>query len=216
MFTPTYLMVKCHRDTGLLYFCKTSTRNTVKYTGSGKYWKKHLSKHGNQVDTLWHQLFESKEDLVEFALFFSEFFDIVSAVDKSGKKIWANEIPENELDGGQNKGLPSPRRGIPTGRPSVWKGKSRPEHSARIQGRKQTAEHSQKISDALKNHTRTAEHSKAISKAKKGKPNPKLSVALKNRPSLECPHCGLLGKSVGNMNRYHFNNCKRKQHGQAL
>jgi len=203
-------MIKRHKDTGLLYFCKTSTRDPLKYTGSGKYWKKHLRTHGKKVDTVWYQLFESKEDLVEFALFFSEFNNIVSAVDIHGKKIWANEIPENGLDGGGNKGIPGPLKGIPTGRPSVWKGKSRPEHSAALKGRKQTIEHSNKISEALKQYTRTPEHNAKLAEAKRGKPNPKLSEALKSRPSVECPHCGLIGKSVSNMNRYHFNNCKRK------
>lgn len=211
-------MIKRHKDTGLLYFCKTSTRDPLKYTGSGKYWKKHLRIHGKNVDTVWYQLFETKEDLVEFALFFSEFNNIVSDVDSCGKKIWANEIPENGLDGGGNKGVASPLKGIPTGRPSVWKGKSRPEHSKTMKGRKQTSEHSQKISDALKKHTRTAEHGEAISKSKKGIPNPKVSVALKGRPShnkglklktYSCEHCGI-ETSRGNINRWHGNNCKKK------
>ena len=33
---------------------------------------------------------------------------------------------------------------------------------------------------------------------------------MKSRPDIICPHCGLIGKCVGNMNRYHFNNCKLK------
>ena len=210
MFSPTYLMVKRHRNTGLMYFCKTSTRDPLKYCGSGSYWKKHLNTHGKDIDTIWYQLFEFKEDLVEFALFFSEFNNIVSAVDNNGKKTWANEVPENGLQGGQNIGIPSPKRGIPTGRPSVWKGKSRPDHSEKMRGRKQTAEHSNKISEALKQYTRTPEHNAKLAKAKQGKLNPKVSEALKKRPPIECPHCGLVGKSVSNMNRYHFNNCKRK------
>ena len=204
-------MVKRHRNTGLMYFCKTSTRDPLKYRGSGSYWKKHLKIHSKDVDTLWYQLFDSEEDLVEFALFFSEFHDIVSAVDTRGKKIWANEIPENGLQGGQNKGLPSPQKGVPTGRPSAWKGKSRPDHSEKMKGRKFTEEHSNKISEALKQYTRTPEHNAKLADAKRGKSNPKVSEALKNRPTIECPHCGLIGKNVSNMNRYHFNNCKRKQ-----
>lgn len=204
-------MVKRHRTTGLMYFCKTSTRDPLKYRGSGSYWKKHLKIHSKDVDTLWYQLFDSEEDLVEFSLFFSKFHDIVSAVDTHGKKIWANEIPENGLQGGQNKGLPSPQKGVPTGRPSVWKGKSRPDHSEKMKGRKFTEEHSNKISEALKQYTRTPEHNAKLADAKRGKSNPKVSEALKNRPTIECPHCGLIGKNVSNMNRYHFNNCKRKQ-----
>ena len=29
-----------------------------------------------------------------------------------------------------------------------------------------------------------------------------------NKPFIKCPHCLLQSKSKGNMNRYHFNNCK--------
>ncbi len=46
-----YLYVKRHRKTGLLYFGKT-TKNPLKYNGSGKYWKSHLRKHGSDVETL--------------------------------------------------------------------------------------------------------------------------------------------------------------------
>lgn len=34
--------------------------------------------------------------------------------------------------------------------------------------------------------------------------------ANKNLPILTCPHCGLESKNRGNMNRYHFDNCKLK------
>lgn len=42
----------------------------------------------------------------------------------------------------------------------------------------------------------------AVSKARKGKPS--------NNPSVTCPHCGKIGPS-GAMNRWHFNNCKKKE-----
>jgi len=107
-FRPTYLMIKRHKLTGLMYFCKTTEKNYEKYKGSGRYWKSHLRIHGRLVETVWHQLFENKDELTEFALFFSEFYDIVNAKDKFGNKIWANEIPEDGLQGGQNKGLSGP------------------------------------------------------------------------------------------------------------
>ena len=48
--TPTYLYVKQHSITGMKYFGKT-TRNPIKYIGSGKYWKRHISKHGKLQKT---------------------------------------------------------------------------------------------------------------------------------------------------------------------
>lgn len=99
-FRPTWLYVKKHRNTGLLYFGKSMLKDPGKYNGSGKYWKNHLVLHGMHIDTIWCELFTDRDDLVEFAELFSSFFDIV----KSDK--WANLIAENGLDGGSDKGRP--------------------------------------------------------------------------------------------------------------
>ena len=106
-FSPTWLMIKQHRITGLKYFCKTSKYSPLEYHGSGKYWKDHLNIHGYEIDTIWHHLFTSKTDLMEFALFFSEFHDIVYSKNAKGVKIWANLEPENGISGmplGTNRG----------------------------------------------------------------------------------------------------------------
>lgn len=204
-FKPTYLMIKRHRVTGLMYFCKTSTRDPLKYHGSGNYWKKHLKAHGRLVDTIWYQQFDSKEDLVEFALFFSEFHDVVAAT-KNGKKIWANEVPEDGLQGGQNRGMPSSQKGIKQPNVTVaLKGKKRPEHSELMKGIPKSDEHRNNISKALKNHTRTKEHGENISKAKREK---KLTTKRVYQ-LIVCEYCGTAGKGP-NMTRYHFENCKNK------
>lgn len=93
-FIPTYLYIKQHNDTGLKYFGKTIKRNPIKYRGSGKYWRNHLKKYGNNVTTIWYKLFENKEELVNYALTFSKENNIVDS------KEWANIIVENGLDGG--------------------------------------------------------------------------------------------------------------------
>lgn len=36
-----------------------------------------------------------------------------------------------------------------------------------------------------------------------------MKAAWQDRPELECPHCGLKSKNTGNMNRWHFSNCKK-------
>lgn len=204
-FSPTWLYIKKHNSTGLLYFGKT-THDPMKYKGSGVYWRNHIREHGNAVTTIWCELFTELEMLVEFAEFFSEVNDIVGSKNIDGKKVWANAVIENGLDGGQNVGMPSPFKGIKTGRPSVWKGKKRPEHSSIMSGRKYSLIHSTNISESLKKYSRTEEHSNNISKAKKG-------IKLKN-PRIcneyECPHCGKIGKGP-NMKRYHFNNCKQRK-----
>lgn len=94
MYKPTYLYIKEHDITRLKYFGKTTKLNPYSYNGSGKYWIKHITKHGKEhVKTLWVKLFTDASELTEFALFFSEEYDIV----KSNK--WANLKPENGIDG---------------------------------------------------------------------------------------------------------------------
>jgi hypothetical protein len=95
----TYLYIKQHSVTGLKYFGKTTKGDPVKYLGSGIHWKRHIKKHGiEHVKTLWYQLFDSEESLVEYATKFSQQNNIVES------KEWANLKGENGLDGGFDKG----------------------------------------------------------------------------------------------------------------
>lgn len=88
-----YLYIKTHQTTGLKYFGKTTNENPYKYKGSGKYWKLHLRKHGNLVDTEVLGYF-TKDEVEPIALNFSKDNRIVESDD------WANLIEENGLDGG--------------------------------------------------------------------------------------------------------------------
>ena len=89
-----HLYVKTHNQTGLKYFGKT-IQDPFKYTGSGKYWRRHLKKHGYDVSTeilgAFHDICLCKETAIRF----SKENDIV----KSSQ--WAN-LKEEELDGGWN------------------------------------------------------------------------------------------------------------------
>lgn len=90
-FKPTFLYIKRHSVTSLLYFGKT-IRDPLKYNGSGSYWKNHIKKHGEEfIETIWTKRFDDIYELVEFALFFSDFFQIVR--DKS----WGNKMVEHGL-----------------------------------------------------------------------------------------------------------------------
>lgn len=88
-----YLYVKEHQITGLKYFGRTTCNDPLKYTGSGKYWKNHLNKHGYDVITtnLWK--FNNLEECSTFAIQFSLDNNIVTSNE------WANLIPENGLQG---------------------------------------------------------------------------------------------------------------------
>lgn len=133
-FKPTYLYIKEHTVTGMLYFGKTSRSEKFlleKYNGSGRHWNNHLKKHGEKfVKTKWYKLFNTEDDCREFAEFFSELFEITES------KKWANEKPETGVDGGSNG-----RKGW---NPSD---KTREIWSLQRRGRKATYETKQKMSN---------------------------------------------------------------------
>ncbi len=100
LFKPTYLCVKTHNVTGLKYFCKTTKNNYKSYSGSGIYWKRHLKEHGWDFTTELIGFYTNKEECTAMAIEFSIKNDIVNTINESGNKIWANQIIENGLDGG--------------------------------------------------------------------------------------------------------------------
>ena len=76
---------------------------------------------------------------------------------------------------------------------------------------------------STKGKKKTEEHRRKISEAKKGKKRPEItghlhpmygSIDQSNRMNklnnrvLTCPNCGYIGKNVGNMKRWHFENCR--------
>jgi len=97
-----YLLLKTHNHTGLNYLCKFSEgvkiKSPYKYKGSGKYWKRHLKKHTNNVSTNIFYQGKSEQELSACAIFWSNVYDVVK------NKKFANLIPENGLTGGGVKG----------------------------------------------------------------------------------------------------------------
>jgi hypothetical protein len=87
------LYIKTHKKTGLKYFGKTTKKDPHKYTGSGKYWLRHLKTHGNDVYTEIVGTFESLKECTEFAINFSRLHNIVESTE------WANLRMENGTDG---------------------------------------------------------------------------------------------------------------------
>ena len=88
----TYLYHKRHTITGLNYFGKT-IRDPYKYVGSGLYWKRHLEKHGKDIETIQVWKFDNLEECKKFATEFSIKNNIVESKD------WANFVIENGIDG---------------------------------------------------------------------------------------------------------------------
>lgn len=185
----TWLYIKQHNQTGLKYFGKTSKNDPVKYKGSGKYWLSHIKKHGDDISTIWYEKFTDINEVIEFATFFSEIHNIVSAVDNNGKKVWANLISENGIDG------------VPTGTKMPSTSESNRIHKKGI------VPWNKGIS------TGPAPHISESNRRRKGLPSGRLgkSTSLKGtpQPTLTCPHCNKSG-GISGMKRYHFDNCKNK------
>ena len=124
MFAPTALLVMQHNVTGLKYFCKSAQLDYLKYyKGSGKYWKRHLAKHGKDITVGVLGIFYDKERCQQVALQFSKENDIVNSNE------WANLIVENGLDGA-GVGEANHRYG----KPSPCIGQKRPQTSAKLRG----------------------------------------------------------------------------------
>jgi hypothetical protein len=93
-FKPTFLYIKQHSATGLLYFGKSSQKCINRYKGSGTYWTSHIKKHGKSfVETIWFCLYVDQEELTKAAISFSNLWDIVLS------EAWANLKIENGIDG---------------------------------------------------------------------------------------------------------------------
>ena len=83
-----YLYLKTHNVTGLKYLGKT-TQDPFKYKGSGKKWKNHIKKHGNDVTTKILGAYNTIDEFKLCSLSISDKYDIVNSDE------WANLRPEN-------------------------------------------------------------------------------------------------------------------------
>ena len=199
-----YLYHKRHLITRLNYFGKT-TIEPYTYNGFGKYWVRHLNKHGSSVETVQVWEFNTQEECTEFALTFSAKHNIVESDE------WANLKVEDGKDGG----IPGPKGRLKIA--EAHKGrKHTPEENAhksmRQKGIKRTSEYlAKKIGLKYKESK-----PRTIPNKNKGKPISQewVDKSAKSRTGMkysivECPHCGKQGGS-SSMPRWHFDNCKNK------
>jgi hypothetical protein len=217
---PTYLYIKQHSVTGLKYFGKT-TKDPLKYKGSGKHWMRHYRKHGPEyVINLWiSEPYIDSIAISKYALSFSKENNIVESED------WANQKPENGLDGGvpgiprgpsPRKGIPSGRKGIPSGRKGIPTGpsprKGIPTGPSSRKGRPSPRKGIPTGPTGPRGKQQNP-HGPTGPRGPYGKQqNPSKTPSIrKGIPSKQvvCPHCGKIGGNSG-MKRYHFDNCKKK------
>lgn len=203
-YRPTWLYIKQHSKTGLKYFGKTTKLNPEKYLGSGKYWLLHIKSHGKDVSTIWSKLFHSKKELVEYALKFSEENNISKSTE------WANLKYEDGLEGGftgtpRSKETKEKLRNANLGKKQSKETKEKRKISLNgkspHEGKSHSLESIQKIKEARKMQNM---------KPHSDETKLKMSSSWRIRPFIRCCHCELESKNVSLMNRYHFDNCKKK------
>ena len=175
IYRPTWLYIKQHNQTGLKYFGKTTRTDPYEYLGSGKYWKRHLAKHGDDVTTLWCYQYDNEQLLTEEAIAFSVMHDIVDSLE------WANLKIETGIDGGANGPISNETR-------AKMSAASRRKYSELV-----GIENSKRQKEYFKNHTghmtgkRHSDETKSkISESEKGKfvsqeTRAKISAAGKGR-----------------------------------
>ena len=83
------LYVKTHNVTGLKYLGQTSKSDPHRYAGSGKYWLRHLKKHGNDWTTEILCESENKQTINEMGIYYSNLWKVVE------NNNWANLKPES-------------------------------------------------------------------------------------------------------------------------
>jgi hypothetical protein len=188
-----YLYVKTHNITGIKYLGQT-IRDPFKYRGSGKIWRRHIKKHGYDVRTEILLQTESKAELVNYGLYYSRVFDVVSSSD------WAN-LKEETGDGGFSND-------------SRLKSKS-PESIQKIKdnhwSKKRPIEQKEHASKAAKSRLMTDDIRKSISNSLilKNKTADSHYNKGKKREIVSCPHCDKSG-AKNTLTRWHFDNCKYK------
>jgi ribosomal protein L37AE/L43A len=194
-----YLYIKQHNVTKLKYFGKT-TNNPYTYNGSGKYWKRHIHKHGLDISTLYVYEFSDINECSEFALNFSSINNIVESNE------WANMKPENGSDGGDNSYFIDYNKTH-----SSTKGKTYEE----IYGVEKAAELKKQRSLSNIRTKRGVPMSEDQKQKRRHSYGPrsaefkaKLTEVAKNRPKPigECPHCGKTGV-IRSLKRWHYDNC---------
>ena len=225
------LYIATHNKTGLKYFGKTVKYFTQEelqkyYHGSGLYWLEHLKVHGDDVTMEVYGIFEA-DNVKAAALKFSEEHNIVNAKNNN-KKVWANQIPENGLGGGnmgELNGMFGNTHSDEVKNVISEANKDRVNVRNIITGECYKVSKEEWINNVnleaeSKGRVKGAKERKAISERTKGQNNPmygghseetkqKMRKPKGPQVKLECPYCGLKGGAT-NLKRYHFDKCKQK------
>lgn len=202
-----YLYKKTHNKTGLNYLGKT-TQDPFTYKGSGKRWGNHINKHGYDVTTEILRECQTNEEVKEWGLYYSALWNIVES------REWAN-LKEEYGDGGGIRGEGNGMYGkthsdevkaiLAEEASNRFKGKSYED----LYGKEKAAEIKKKRSEQLKGKDNSGSHNPMFGKVQKESSKALQSHRARNRPKLECPHCGIVCASSQH-NRWHGDKCKSR------
>ncbi len=103
------LYLKIHKKTGLRYLGQTKSDDPYLYKGSGVDWNKHLTEHGNIVETIILLETECRKEISVQGRYYSKLWRVTTAVDDYGNRIYANRIPET--GGGDSELVSISKRG---------------------------------------------------------------------------------------------------------
>jgi hypothetical protein len=210
----TYLYIKTHKITGLKYLGKT-TQDPFKYKGSGIRWCNHLNVHGDEHDTEILMECQTKEEVKQWGLYYSELWDVVKSPE------WANLKPENGEGGAWNTGIAHPPEVVAKISASN-KGVLRSEETCaniRKARAKQTNISNQYLKGTWTESPRKGKSKdndsgyKTVSEKLTGRVftwNDKLSEASRNRPKCSCLVCHRV-ITVGSPTVKHFKSCPNSQ-----
>lgn len=185
-----YLYLKTHNKTGLKYLGKT-TLDPFVYKGSGVRWKHHIAKHGYDVTTEILLETDSIEEIKAEGMRLSAEWNVVESDE------FANLMEENGI-GGKNKGS------FVKGMVPHNKGKKCSKNSEHKKAYwRRWREENPDYKSKWKQYQRTGRTQEGI------KAHQRRAADL-NTTLITCPHCGKTG-NIGNMNRWHLDNCKMKK-----
>jgi group I intron endonuclease len=227
-FRIVYLTVNCIN--GKKYIGQhTTIKLNDTYFGSGAVLLKALKKYGKEnfekgiLDYATDQDDLNKKELY-WILFMQERYDCYNLTTEPYKKITTEEEKRKSSErqkGGTpwNKGLTGIYSEYTLDRirqsklGTIQTEESNQKRSAKLLGKTFSKEHNDKISIAFTGRSIT--WGDKISKTLTGVDQPKEVTekrinTLLNLPKIICPNCGYVGKYMKNMQKWHFDNCKKK------
>jgi len=203
MSKQVVLYIKTHTVTGKKYFGMTTREDVHAYSGSGKYWKRHLNIHGYTWTTEIYGAYNSDDEQLEVdALEFSYDNDIV------GSKDWANLIVES----GTNVYVPENHSMDRVGKKHTEAAKAKMRKPKRVsQIECPVCKKVGATNNMHRYHFDNCKHSgpRAMEFVLRKLPDPTSAIVRRKVFYVKCPVCGKVG-AQGNMHRYHFDNCKHR------